>query len=424
MTLQSEADPSVPFRRAALERINSPEQLDRLLTVTTAQSWIALTAVACLIAVALTWSLIGSLPTYVEGRGLFIRQGGSIASAAAAGTGTLEKLLVQKGAHVEAGQVVAQIAAPDVEQQIASSRALVTERMNELERQRTLAADEIAANRAALRQREKSLGEVQASARSRADALKAKLAEQQRLQNIGHETRNALLETQAELDQSLLQVADTGDEITQLDIRLRDLIFQAEQRVKNAEFELAGAERQLNERIEAYRVGSEVLAPVAGSVDEIQLHPGSLVARGQSVLTIETFGQGLGFVLFVPLREGDKVQPGQPARIAPNWTVREEEGTMLGSVRDVSKFPITPQGLQSLLHNDELVRDFSRVGPVFMVRVELKHDPASKSGYAWTSSKGAEVPVESGNFAEGEVLVKSQRPISLVIPALRRWSGI
>ena len=423
MTLQPESAHS-PFRKAALDRINSPEQLDHLLTVTTPRSWIALTAVAALIGVALTWSLIGSLPTYVEGRGLFIREGGSIASAAAPGAGTLEKLLVQKGAQVEAGQIVAQIVAPEIEQQIASARALVVERQNELTRQRGLAADEIAANRTALGRREISLDEVKANAQRRADALREKLVEQQRLQSIGHETRNALLDTQAELDQSLLQVADAGDQITQLDIRLRELVFTAEQRVKNAEFELADAERQLGDRVEAYRVSSEVQAPVAGSVDEIQLHVGSLVARGQSVLTIETLGRGLGFVLFVPLREGDKLSVGQAVRIAPNWTVREEEGTMLGDVREVSKFPITPQGLQTLLHNEELVRDFSRVGPVFMAHVALTRDPASKSGYAWTSSKGADVPVESGNFAQGEVLVKTQRPISLAIPALRRWTGI
>jgi HlyD family secretion protein len=120
----------------------------------------------------------------------------------------------------------------------------------------------------------------------------------------------------------------------------------------------------------------------------------------------------------------DLVAVGQAVRIAPNWTTREEEGTMLGRVREVSKFPVTPQGLGSLLANENLVREFSRIGPVFMVHVRLKRDPATRSGYAWTSSRGAEVYVESGDFAGGEVRVKSQRPISLAIPAVRRWTGI
>ena len=35
-----------PFRPAALERLNNPEQLDRLLTVTSARSWIAAFVIA------------------------------------------------------------------------------------------------------------------------------------------------------------------------------------------------------------------------------------------------------------------------------------------------------------------------------------------------------------------------------------------
>jgi HlyD family secretion protein len=422
--LQTESANQGTFRQAAIDRVNSPEQLDRLLTVTTARSWIALTAIAALIAVALSWSLAGSLSSYVEGRGVFIREGGSIASAAAAGNGTLSRLLVAKGDQVAAGQVVADIISPEIEQQILSSRALVVEREDELRRQQSVSDDEVKANRSALNRREAALADVQTSARRRADALRVTLTAQQQLFADKIVTRSVVQQAQANVDQALQEAASTGDQITQLDIQFRDFIFQSDLRVKNAEFALADAQRQLDERIEAYRAGAEVRSPVAGTVDEIQLRPGSLVGRGQSVLTIETLGHGLGFVLFASLLDGEKIQPGQSVRISPNWTLREEEGTMLGSVTELSKLPITPEGLRSLLNNEDLVRHFSVEGPVFIVRVQLKRDPTTKSGYAWTSSKGAQVPLESGSFGGGEVLVKSQRPISLAIPALRRWIGI
>jgi HlyD family secretion protein len=421
---QTESPEPGTFRQAALDRVNSPAQLDRLLTVTTARSWIALTGVAALIATALSWSVIGRISSYVEGQGVFIREGGSIASAAASGSGTLARVSVGKGDQVKAGQVVAHIVAPDVEQQIAGSHALVAERETELQRQQNAAAAEIKANRAALSQREAGLVQILADSKRYADALKGRLADQRELFVAGIVTRSAVLDVQAQVDQALKDVDSTGDQIIQLNIQLRDLTFQAEQRVKNAEFSLADARRQLSDRVEAYRVGSEVRAPAAGTVNEIQLRAGSLVGQGQSVLTIATLGHGLGFVLFTSLREGEKIQRGQSVRISPNWTLREEEGTMIGSVTELSKLPITPEGLRSLLHSEDLVRHFSREGPVFIVRVQLEPDPATKSGYAWTSSKGAEVPVESESFGDGEVLVKSQRPITLAIPALRRWTGI
>ncbi len=424
MTLQTEpARPDI-FRKTALDRVNSPEQLDRLLTVTTTRSWLALIAIAALILAALLWSIFGSISSYVEGQGVFLRVGGSIASAAVPGTGTLSRLLVHKGDSVKNGQVVAEIDAPEVEQQIAGAQSLVAERESELERQRSTSEAEIKVNRDALNEREMSLLRVKTSAQHRAEALKVSLAAEQELFAAQIVTRSAVQKAQAEVDQALQDAASAADQITQVDIQYYDVALQSEQRVKNAEFALADAERQLKERLEAHRVESAVLAPAAGTVAEVQLRQGSLVNRGQSVLTIETSGHGLVFLLFASLHDGEKVQDGQSVRISPNWTNREEQGTMVGTVTELSKLPISPEGLRLLLNNDDLVRHFSKEGPVFVVRVQLKVDPATRSGYAWTSDRGVDVPLESGSFGTGEVQVKSQRPISLAIPALRRWTGL
>ena len=400
------------------------ERLDRLLTVTTARAWIALATIAALIGVALAWSLAGSISSYVKGRGVFLREGGRIASAAAAGPGTLSQVLVARGDHVTAGQLVARIAAPELEQQVSNLRALVAERHIELQRQRSSTQADLDARRGALGERSAGLAQVQADARRRVEAMKRRLADEQQLFDAQIVTRSAVLEIQSRLDQAQQDAASASDQIIQLDLELRDSVVQGEQRVKNAEFALAEAERQLSERLATARITAEVRSPVAGNVEEIQLRAGSLVARGQSILTLETEGVGLTFMLFAPLRDGEQIQPGQQVRISTNWTTREEDGTMVGGVSETSKLPITPDGLRTLLHSDDLVRHFSDAGPVFMVKVELKRDPSTASGYAWTSSRGAPVLVESGSFGEGEVRVKSQRPISLAIPVLRRWTGI
>jgi HlyD family secretion protein len=421
LTLQTKAEPS---QAVASEDAIGIERLDRLLTVTTARSWIALAAIAALIGVALAWSLLGRISSYVEGRGVFLRDGGHIASAAAAGPGTLSRVLVAKGDHVTTGQLVAQIASPELEQQVANLRALVVERESELQRQRSSTQADLDAKRAALRERSAGLAQIQADAKRRVEAMKGRLADEQQLFEAQIVTRSAVLEIRSRLDQAQQDVASAGDQMIQLELELRDAVVQGEQQVKNAEFALAEAQRQLSERLETVRVTAEVRSPVAGNVEEIQLRAGSLVARGQSILTLETAGEGLAFIVFASLRDGEQIQPGQEVRISPNWTVREEEGTMLGTVAETSKLPITLDGLRSLLHGEDLVRHFSDAGPVFMVKVSLQRDPSTASGYAWTSSRGAPVPVDSGSFGEAEVLVKSQRPISLAIPVLRRWTGI
>ncbi len=63
------------FREISLEKITSPEQLDRLIKVTSPSSWIALLAVGCILASVITWGFMGSLPTITYGQGILLNNG-------------------------------------------------------------------------------------------------------------------------------------------------------------------------------------------------------------------------------------------------------------------------------------------------------------------------------------------------------------
>ncbi len=93
-----------------------------------------------------------------------------------------------------------------------------------------------------------SLLRVKTSAQHRAEALKVSLAAEQELFAAQIVTRSAVQKAQAEVDQALQDAASAADQITQVDIQYYDVALQSEQRVKNAEFALADAERQLKER--------------------------------------------------------------------------------------------------------------------------------------------------------------------------------
>ena len=91
------------FREAALERLASPEQLDQLMRVPTPAGWLALVALAGLLLVAVGWSLSGTLPIEVSGRALIMREGG-VRTVASLADGQIERVLVQAGDVVQAGQ--------------------------------------------------------------------------------------------------------------------------------------------------------------------------------------------------------------------------------------------------------------------------------------------------------------------------------
>lgn len=65
------------FRKAALERLSSPEELDQLMQVTNPKGWLALLGLAGLILAALIWGILGHIPTIAQGQGVLLRQEGA-----------------------------------------------------------------------------------------------------------------------------------------------------------------------------------------------------------------------------------------------------------------------------------------------------------------------------------------------------------
>ena len=53
------------FRKVALDRLASPEQLDQLMPVTDARAWVALGSAAVVLLALALWSITGSLPRNV-----------------------------------------------------------------------------------------------------------------------------------------------------------------------------------------------------------------------------------------------------------------------------------------------------------------------------------------------------------------------
>ena len=55
------------FRKVALDKLSSPEQLDQLITLTTPRAWFALIAIGGILVTAILWGVFGSIPTKDEG---------------------------------------------------------------------------------------------------------------------------------------------------------------------------------------------------------------------------------------------------------------------------------------------------------------------------------------------------------------------
>src|SRR5581483_158999 len=96
------------FRPIALQRLQSPEQLDETLLVVNPKSWLALVGLGILLAAAVLWAFTGTISTTVPGQGVLNSPAG-IASVATLNAGQITTIGVAVNDLVQPGQVVAQL---------------------------------------------------------------------------------------------------------------------------------------------------------------------------------------------------------------------------------------------------------------------------------------------------------------------------
>lgn len=410
------------FRKVALERLSSPEQLDQLVQVTDPRGWLALTGLGALLFAAICWGVWGSIPTEAQGEGILLRQGG-VSALVSAANGQVEEILVSVGDVIEKGQPVAKIRQDVLTRQIQDDRskltALRSEYANALrfaDQQKRLRARDLAQQRANLERSIETIEKDLALLRERVEAEKSLLDD-------GLITKQAFLTTQQTLNSKRDDLAGQRLELNGLELKRLEADQQLDQQlearqtaVRDLDLATRELEAQLGENV-------NVLSPWSGRVLEIVADRGSVVSPGAPLLSVEVLSEDLIAVLFVPASAGKRVQKGMAVRVAPSTVKREEYGAMLGRVAWVAEFPSTSRGMTRLLGNEALVTKLMEQGPPIQVNVSLIRDAATPTGYRWSSSKGPSLKISSGTLASGDVVVRQDRPISLVIPTLREKLG-
>lgn len=93
------------YRKSALERMSNPEQLDKVLKVTSPMSWIALMGITLIIVVTVVWSIIGTIPETITAKGVVSAVVGSN-SVYTEDAGKVVSLRVREGDEVHLGDPV------------------------------------------------------------------------------------------------------------------------------------------------------------------------------------------------------------------------------------------------------------------------------------------------------------------------------
>ncbi|MEM7582104.1 MAG: NHLP bacteriocin system secretion protein [Acidobacteriota bacterium] len=414
------------FRKVSLDRLQSPERLDEVMKITDSRGWIALAAIGMLLTTAVTWGFAGELPEKVSGSGILVRSGGVLEVVSSA-TGRVSDIPISVGDTVNEGQVVAWISQPEVLEKFQDTRfdleALKAKHSESLR----FAREDAALQRRSLAQRRSGLELSMEANRELLAALEQRLEAQEELLADGLIARPTLLATRQQYEQTEEKIRSNENDLARLAVeelaisnRLDEATSTSEREIEQAENRIAQVERQLS-------ASTQITSPYTGYILELMTEPGQIISRGEPILSLDLAGkaiQDLVAIIYVPAIHGKKVKPGMEIQIAPSTVAREEFGMLLGRVTFVSSFPATGKGMLRVLKNQQLIDTLSGQGAPYEVHAELIVDPKTPSQYRWTSSAGPPTKIQSGTVADGFITVKSQRPVSRVLPILRDWLGV
>jgi HlyD family secretion protein len=185
---------------------------------------------------------------------------------------------------------------------------------------------------------------------------------------------------------------------------------------KNAEIDRLKAE---------LAVGTSVTAPIGGVIREVRVGRGDVVTAGSVVATMGPEHDGHFEV--VTLLGGDarkRVAVGMEAQVVPDSVKRAEYGSMKGRVVRVSGQDVSDEDVDRILHNRQLTKSLFDGQQALLARVELMPTNDDPSGFEWWSGKGPPYKISAGTVAAVDVIVERVRPITLVIPALRKLLSI
>ena len=477
-----EEKPSI-FRQQALDRLSSPERLDRLMQVVSPKDWLPLGGLAVFGILGVLWSIFGNIPIGVTGKGVLINPR-RVVQFQSPISGQLESLNVKNGQCVKKDEILGLIDPSDKKQQLQQQRDKLVQlkqqvrKTTSVRQQRTqLETEAITAERQTLKQRlqdtqkltpnlknegfdsifqqRRSLQQRLKDAKELTPILERRVTKQQELQKEGaiseervlqadreyRQTRQNVSQIQAELQQLRLQETELQQKhlenlnnITQIKVDLEKLDTRSKKQEQD-NLEASNTEKnQIQEveqaitRLEKEVVNNSIIkSPHVGCIVEIKATVGDYLNPGNRLGTLRKSGKSSEMmgVTYFAVEDGKKIRPGMEIFITPDTVKRTRFGGIVGEITEVSPFPITSEGASSVVGNPELVQQLmSQEGGKIEVIAKLNVDPKTFSGYEWSSSNGPQLEISSGTTTTVRVTVEERSPITWVLPILREWSGI
>jgi multidrug efflux pump subunit AcrA (membrane-fusion protein) len=162
-------------------------------------------------------------------------------------------------------------------------------------------------------------------------------------------------------------------------------------------------------------VSSDLTSAFAGRVVELLAGPGSLVAAGDGIAWLEDEHQPLVAVVYLPVADGARLQPGMAARIVPDGANLGTAQSMPGTVISIARYTASRQSLLRRLGSDLLADQFSAKGAVLEAVIAVEPVAYGANQVPSRNLAGREAAL-SGKQCSAIVTLAERHPIEWLLP--------
>lgn len=471
------------FRQESLERLASPERLDRLMRVVNPKSWIPLATLGSVVFATAIWSVVGRIPVTVDGRGVLLYPS-KVVPVQSQGSGQITSIQVEEGDLVQKGDVLARVNQVDLRKKFELAKEKLIQLRSQNDDAESLQNQRQTQETMAIEQQRQTLQEKLDLIKSLSPVLKTKgldsirserIVQEERLKNLqqlrptfeqrlkvredlfdrGAISQDTLLEARQQYIDNIASEKEVQSQLKQLDVKEADAlkeelsslnemesikaqlqeldsqkaqsIQQDSERSTNRTKEIQEVEREIAQLQKQLENQGQIISQHTGRVLETTVNSGQVIEAGTRVANLDIGSAGkLTSITYFSVEDGKKIQPDMPIQITPQTVKRERFGGILGDITKVSAFPISKEAAANVIGNSEVVEGLvsDKQQGVMQVSATPYEDSNTFSGYQWSSSSGPNLEVSSGTTTTVRVTVEERAPVTFILPILRSISGI
>jgi len=407
------------FRQEVIEAKRG-EWLGPIIVATPLSRW-ALTTLALILAAAIMlFLLLGHYTRRETVTGQLVPNRG-VLTVAAPGVGTVTRLLVRGGQHVEAGDALLELSSKQDSTALGDTYTLVAQQLDiqrarlrsDLANQNQLATQQADALRAKVVLLQAQLKQIDGQLALQQQQVSSNQQLLARIKPLGvkgyvsavqiQQQTTAVLNAQAQYKQLRRQQLEARQQLDSADQQLAQLPLDEATKRNDTERQLAALTQSIAQNEQQRAI--VLHAPRAGVVSTVLLKPGQMVSAGQPLLSILPAGSLMQAQLLVPSRAIGFIEPGSRVVMRYQAFAYQKFGQQYGHVTDISRSALSPADVATLIGERPQTAQ-----PMYRVQVAL--DSQHVLAY------GKPEPVRPGMALEADILIDRRRLIEWVFEPL------